>query len=223
MEKVRKVVLAYSGGLDTSIIIHWLRQNYGCQVVAFAADVGQFELAGKAVHTVSDLKRKAIAAGASKVYVQDLKGEFVRDYIFPTLKANAVYEGTYLMGTSIARPLIAKKQIEIAKKKKADAVAHGATGKGNDQVRFELTYYALEPNIKVVAPWREWEILPEFVAVLPLAIEEPEHGQRRFCRIFRRQFLELRDDGFQCLELCGFRGPGFARLDLMEGISDFLR
>jgi len=159
MEKVRKVVLAYSGGLDTSIIIHWLRQNYGCQVVAFAADVGQFELAGKAVHTVSDLKRKAIAAGASKVYVQDLKGEFVRDYIFPTLKANAVYEGKYLLSAALSRPLIAKKLVEIAKREKADAVAHGCTGKGNDQVRFELTFKALDPELKILAPLREWEMV----------------------------------------------------------------
>ncbi|MQY52954.1 MAG: argininosuccinate synthase [Firmicutes bacterium] len=159
MEKVRKVVLAYSGGLDTSIIIHWLRQNYGCQVVAFAADVGQFELAGKAVHTVSDLKRKAIVAGASKVYVQDLKGEFVRDYIFPTLKANAVYEGKYLLSAALSRPLIAKKLVEIAKREEADAVAHGCTGKGNDQVRFELTFKALDPELKILAPLREWEMV----------------------------------------------------------------
>ena len=159
MEKVNKVVLAYSGGLDTSIIIHWLRQNYGCQVVAFAADVGQFELAGKAVHTVSDLKRKAITAGASKVYIQDLKQEFVRDYIFPTLKANAVYEGKYLLSAALSRPLIAKKLVEIAKREKADAVAHGCTGKGNDQVRFELTFKALDPELKILAPLREWEMV----------------------------------------------------------------
>lgn len=159
MEKVNKVVLAYSGGLDTSIIIHWLRQNYGCQVVAFAADVGQFELTGKAGHTVSDLKRKAIAAGASKVYVQDLKDEFVQDYVFPTLKANAVYEGKYLLSAALSRPLIAKKLVEIAKKEKADAVAHGCTGKGNDQVRFELTFKALNPELKILAPLREWEMV----------------------------------------------------------------
>jgi len=159
MEKVSKVVLAYSGGLDTSIIIHWLRQNYGCQVVAFAADVGQFELAGKAGHTVSDLKRKAITAGASKVYVQNLKQEFVRDYVFPTLKANAVYEGKYLLSAALSRPLIAKKLVEIAKREKADAVAHGCTGKGNDQVRFELTFKALNPKLKILAPLREWEMV----------------------------------------------------------------
>ncbi|MDH5364954.1 MAG: argininosuccinate synthase, partial [Dehalococcoidia bacterium] len=159
MEKVSRVILAYSGGLDTSIIIHWLRQNYGCQVVAFAADVGQFELAGKTGHTVSDLKRKAIAAGASKVYIQDLKQEFVRDYIFPTLKANAVYEGKYLLSAALSRPLIAKKLVEIAKREKANAVAHGCTGKGNDQVRFELTFKALNPKLKILAPLREWEMV----------------------------------------------------------------
>jgi argininosuccinate synthase len=158
MEKVRRVVLAYSGGLDTSIIIHWLRQNYGCQVVAFVADVGQFEFVRKAVQTVSDLKRKAIDTGASKVYVCDLKDEFVRDYIFPTLQANAIYEGKYLLSAALSRPLIAKKLVEIAKREKADAVAHGCTGKGNDQVRFELTFKALNPKLKILAPLREWEM-----------------------------------------------------------------
>ncbi len=159
MEKVSRVVLAYSGGLDTSIIIHWLKQNYGCQVVAFAADVGQFDLAEKSTHTVSDLKRKAINAGASKVCVQDLKREFVRDYVFPTLQANAVYEGKYLLSAALSRPLIAKKLVEIAKREKADAVAHGCTGKGNDQVRFELTFKALNPKLKILAPLREWEMV----------------------------------------------------------------
>lgn len=146
----KKVVLAYSGGLDTSVIIKWLIENYGCEVVAFAADLGQGE-------ELSPLNEKAIKTGASKIYIEDLKEEFVRDYVFPMLRANAVYEGSYLLGTSIARPLIAKKQIEIAKKEGADAVSHGATGKGNDQVRFELTYYALKPGIKIIAPWREWD------------------------------------------------------------------
>jgi len=159
MVKVSRVVLAYSGGLDTSIIIHWLRQNYGCQVVAFAADVGQFDLAEKTRHTVSDLKRKAINGGASKVCVQDLKREFVRDYVFPTLQANAVYEGKYLLSAALSRPLIAKKLVEIAKREKADAVAHGCTGKGNDQVRFELTFKALNPKLKILAPLREWEMV----------------------------------------------------------------
>ncbi len=148
-EKIDKVVLAYSGGLDTSVILRWLKETYGCEVICFAADVGQAEELG-------GLEEKAMATGAAKLYVEDLREEFVRDFVFPALKANAVYEGVYLMGTSLARPLIAKKQIEIARQEGALAVAHGATGKGNDQVRFELTYYALEPNIRVIAPWREW-------------------------------------------------------------------
>jgi argininosuccinate synthase len=149
-DRIEKVVLAYSGGLDTSVILRWLKESYQCEVVCFAADIGQAEeLAG--------LEEKALATGASKLYVEDLREEFVRDFVFTALKANAVYEGVYLMGTSLARPLIAKKQIEIARKEGAQAVAHGATGKGNDQVRFELTYYSLEPHIRVIAPWREWE------------------------------------------------------------------
>ncbi|RJQ44096.1 MAG: argininosuccinate synthase [Nitrospiraceae bacterium] len=148
--KVNKVVLAYSGGLDTSVIITWLKETYACEVIAFCADLGQGE-------ELKAIKNKALRTGASKAYVVDLREEFVKEYVFPMLRANAVYEGAYLMGTSIARPLIAKKQIEIARKEGADAVAHGATGKGNDQVRFELTYYALQPGIKVIAPWREWK------------------------------------------------------------------
>src|SRR5919112_5175 len=149
-QKINKIVLAYSGGLDTSAMLHWLRANYDCEVVCYCADVGQGEeLAG--------LDEKARATGASKLYVEDLRQEFVEDYVWAAVKANAVYEGVYLLGTSLARPVIAKRQIEIARLEGADAVAHGATGKGNDQVRFELTYYALEPDIKVVAPWREWE------------------------------------------------------------------
>jgi len=151
MSKIKKVVLAYSGGLDTSIMIKWLKDNYECEVIAYAADVGQEgELKG--------LREKAFRTGASKVYVEDLKDEFAKDFIFPMLKAGAIYENQYLLGTSIARPLIAKRQIEIAKKEGADAVAHGATGKGNDQVRFELTYKALAPRIKIIAPWREWDL-----------------------------------------------------------------
>ena len=151
MRKINKVVLAYSGGLDTSAIIPWLKENYDCEVVAFAADVGQGD------EELEGLKEKAIATGASECYIVDLKEEFVRDFVFPMFRANTVYEGTYLLGTSIARPLIAKRQIEIAKMTGADAVAHGATGKGNDQVRFELCYYALNPHIKIIAPWREWD------------------------------------------------------------------
>jgi len=149
-EKIKKVVLAYSGGLDTSVMLHWLRERYGCEVVCYCADVGQGE-------ELEGLEEKARATGASKLYVEDLRQEFVSDYVWAAVKANAVYEGVYLLGTSLARPVIAKRQIEIARREGADAVAHGATGKGNDQVRFELTYYALEPDIKVVAPWREWE------------------------------------------------------------------
>jgi argininosuccinate synthase len=148
--KIKKAVLAYSGGLDTSVIIKWLKETYDCEVIAFCADLGQGE-------DLRAVKNKALKTGASKAYVTDLREEFVKDYVFPMLRANAVYEGAYLMGTSIARPLIAKKQIEIAQKEKADAVAHGSTGKGNDQVRFELTYFALKPDIRVIAPWREWE------------------------------------------------------------------
>lgn len=150
MSKIKKVVLAYSGGLDTSIIVKWLLDQYQCEVIAYAADVGQAE-------ELTGLKEKAFKTGASKIYIEDLREEFARDFIFFAIKANAIYEGNYLMGTSIARPLIAKRQIEIAKKEKADAVCHGSTGKGNDQVRFELTYYAFEPNIKIIAPWREWD------------------------------------------------------------------
>jgi argininosuccinate synthase len=149
-KKIEKVVLAYSGGLDTSVMLRWIKERYQCEVVCYCADVGQGE-------ELSGLEEKAHRTGASKLYVEDLRDEFVREYVWSAVKANAVYEGVYLLGTSLARPVIAKRQIEIARAEKADAVAHGATGKGNDQVRFELTYYALEPDIKVVAPWREWE------------------------------------------------------------------
>ncbi|HZH34490.1 MAG TPA: argininosuccinate synthase, partial [Pyrinomonadaceae bacterium] len=149
-KKVNKVVLAYSGGLDTSAMLLWLKEKYQAEVICFCADVGQGE-------ELSGLDEKARATGASKLYVEDLREEFVRDYVWTAVKANALYEGVYLLGTSLARPVIAKKQIEIALKEGADAVAHGATGKGNDQVRFELTYYALKPDVKVIAPWREWE------------------------------------------------------------------
>jgi argininosuccinate synthase len=148
---VKKVVLAYSGGLDTSVILRWLKENYGCEVVTFTADLGQGE-------EVEPARKKAEMAGCTEIFIEDLREEFVRDYVMPMFRANTLYEGVYLLGTSIARPLIAKRQIEIARMTGADAVAHGATGKGNDQVRFELTYYALEPEIKVIAPWREWEL-----------------------------------------------------------------
>jgi argininosuccinate synthase len=146
-----KVVLAYSGGLDTSVILKWLQDTYRCEVVTFTADIGQRE-------ELEPARAKAKAAGVRQIYIEDLREEFVRDFVFPMFRANAIYEGEYLLGTSIARPLIAKRQIEIARETGADAVSHGATGKGNDQVRFELGYYALEPGIKVIAPWREWDL-----------------------------------------------------------------
>src|SRR5881398_2440268 len=149
-KKINKVVLAYSGGLDTSAMLLWLKETYDCEVVCYTADVGQGE-------ELTGLDEKAKATGASKLYVEDLREEFVKDFVWTAVKANALYEGVYLLGTSLARPVIAKKQIEIARAEGADAVAHGATGKGNDQIRFELTYYALQPDIKVIAPWREWE------------------------------------------------------------------
>src|SRR4051794_27875321 len=149
-DKINKIVLAYSGGLDTSVMLRWLKDKYQCEIVCYCADVGQgAEMDG--------LEEKAKATGASKLYIEDLRDEFVREYVWTAVKANAIYEGVYLMGTSLARPVIAKRHIEIARQEGADAVAHGATGKGNDQVRFELTYYALQPDIKVIAPWREWE------------------------------------------------------------------
>jgi argininosuccinate synthase len=149
--QVKKVVLAYSGGLDTSVILKWLQETYRCEVVTFTADIGQGE-------ELEPARRKAEMAGVKEIFIDDLREEFVRDFVFPMFRANALYEGEYLLGTSIARPLIAKRQIEIARQVGADAVAHGATGKGNDQVRFELTYYALKPDIKVIAPWREWDL-----------------------------------------------------------------
>jgi len=154
MAEINKVVLAYSGGLDTSVILKWLADNYHCEIVTFTADIGQGE-------EVEPARAKALKFGIrpENIFIEDLREEFVRDFVFPMFRANTVYEGEYLLGTSIARPLIAKRQVEIARATHADAVAHGATGKGNDQVRFELGYYALEPNIKVIAPWREWDLI----------------------------------------------------------------
>ena len=149
--KIKKVVLAYSGGLDTSVILKWLQETYNCEVITFTADLGQGE-------ELEPAREKAQMLGVKQIFIEDLREEFVKDYVFPMFRANTVYEGTYLLGTSIARPLIAKKQIEIANMVGADAVAHGATGKGNDQVRFELGYYANNPNIKIIAPWREWQL-----------------------------------------------------------------
>ena len=177
---VKKVVLAYSGGLDTSIILKWLQTTYRCEVVTFTADLGQGE-------ELEPARAKAILLGIKpeNIFVEDLREEFVRDYVFPMFRANALYEGLYLLGTSIARPLIAKKQIEIAEKTGADAVAHGATGKGNDQVRFELAYYALKPDVKVIAPWREWELasrtkLIEFAEAHQIPIAKDKRGEAPF-------------------------------------------
>ena len=177
---VKKVVLAYSGGLDTSIILKWLQTTYGCEVVTFTADLGQGE-------ELAPARDKAILLGIKpeNIFIEDLREEFVRDYVFPMFRANALYEGQYLLGTSIARPLIAKKQIEIAEKVGADAVAHGATGKGNDQVRFELTYYALKPDVKVIAPWREWDLtsrtrLIEFAEQHQIPIARDKRGDAPF-------------------------------------------
>jgi len=175
---IRKVVLAYSGGLDTSIILKWLQTTYGCEVVTFTADLGQGE-------ELEPARRKAEMLGIKEIYVEDLREEFVRDYVFPMMRANAVYEGVYLLGTSIARPLIAKRQIEIARETGADAVCHGATGKGNDQVRFELGYYALAPDIKVIAPWREWELasreaLIDFAEKHQIPVPKDKRGEAPF-------------------------------------------
>ncbi|HET7167367.1 MAG TPA: argininosuccinate synthase [Pseudolabrys sp.] len=179
-KNVKKVVLAYSGGLDTSIILKWLQTTYGCEVVTFTADLGQGE-------ELEPARQKALLLGIKKenIFVEDLREEFVRDYVFPMFRANALYEGQYLLGTSIARPLIARKQIEIADKVGADAVAHGATGKGNDQVRFELTYYALKPDVTVIAPWREWDLtsrtrLIEFAEKHQIPIAKDKRGDAPF-------------------------------------------
>ena len=175
---VKKVVLAYSGGLDTSVILKWLQETYACEVVTFTADIGQGE-------EVEPARAKAEMLGVKEIYVEDLREEFVRDYVFPMFRANALYEGVYLLGTSIARPLIAKRQIEIAAETGADAVSHGATGKGNDQVRFEIGYYALNPEIKIIAPWREWDLtsrtkLIDFAEVHQIPIAKDKRGEAPF-------------------------------------------
>jgi argininosuccinate synthase len=179
-QRVKKVVLAYSGGLDTSVILKWLQTAYGAEVVTFTADLGQGAELGPA-----KAKAELLGVKPENIFVEDLREEFVRDYVFPMFRANALYEGAYLLGTSIARPLIAGKQIEIARKTGADAVAHGATGKGNDQVRFELAYYALEPNIKVIAPWREWDLtsrskLVAFAEAHQIPIAKDRRGEAPF-------------------------------------------
>jgi argininosuccinate synthase len=175
---VKKVVLAYSGGLDTSVILRWLQDTYSCEVVTFTADLGQGE-------ELEPARRKAEMMGVKEIYVEDLREEFVRDFVFPMFRANALYEGVYLLGTSIARPLIAKRQIEIAAETGADAVSHGATGKGNDQVRFELGYYALNPGIKVIAPWREWDLasrtrLIEYAEQHQIPVPKDKRGEAPF-------------------------------------------
>src|SRR5678816_2442395 len=176
--EVKKVVLAYSGGLDTSVILRWLQETYRCEVVTFTADLGQGE-------EVAPARKKAEMLGVKQIFVEDLREEFVRDYVFPMFRANALYEGIYLLGTSIARPLIAKRQVEIAREVGADAVSHGATGKGNDQVRFELGYYALAPDIRVIAPWREWDLtsrsaLIEFAEKNQIPVPKDKRGESPF-------------------------------------------
>ncbi|GGE29390.1 argininosuccinate synthase [Agaricicola taiwanensis] len=175
---MKKVVLAYSGGLDTSVILKWLQTTYNCEVVTFTADLGQGE-------ELEPARKKAEMLGIKEIFIEDLREEFVRDYVFPMFRMNALYEGQYLLGTSIARPLIAKKQIEIARQVGADAVAHGATGKGNDQVRFELSYYGLEPEITVIAPWREWDLtsrtkLLEFAELNQIPVPKDKRGEAPF-------------------------------------------
>src|SRR5450432_4752923 len=177
-KNVKKVVLAYSGGLDTSIILKWLQTTYGCEVVTFTADLGQGE-------ELEPARKKAQMLGIKEIFIEDLREEFVRDFVFPMFRANAMYEGVYLLGTSIARPLIAKRLIEIAAETGADAIAHGATGKGNDQVRFELTAYALNPDIKIIAPWREWQFksrtdLIDFAETHQIPVPKDKRGDAPF-------------------------------------------
>src|SRR5256712_11368010 len=176
--EIKKIVLAYSGGLDTSVILRWLQETYRCEIVTFTADLGQGE-------ELAPARQKAELLGAKEIFIDDLREEFVGDFVFPMFRANALYEGAYLLGTSIARPLIAKRQIEIARAVGADAVAHGATGKGNDQVRFELSYYALAPDIKVIAPWREWDLtsrtrLIEYADQHQIPIARDKRGEAPF-------------------------------------------
>ncbi|MGB2690890.1 MAG: argininosuccinate synthase [Thermodesulfobacteriota bacterium] len=185
MSDKNKIVLAYSGGLDTSVILKWLAEKYDAEIIAYVADVGQGE-------DLEEVREKAIKTGASKVYIENLTEEFVSDFVFPAIKANAIYEGVYLLGTSLARPLIAKRQIEIAQEENAFAVSHGSTGKGNDQVRFELTYYALDPDIQVIAPWREWDLNSRTALLdyakkndipVPVTLEKPYSCDRNLLHI----------------------------------------
>src|SRR5512147_374782 len=200
---IKKIVLAYSGGLDTSIILKWLQETYGCEVVAFTADLGQGE-------ELAPARKKAELLGIKEIFIDDLREEFVRDFVFPMFRANAIYEGQYLLGTSIARPLIAKRQIEIARQVGADAVCHGATGKGNDQVRFELSYYALEPGIKIIAPWREWafkgrEELLKFARDHQITITKDKEGEAPFS--VDANLLHSSSEG-KVLEDPGVEAPG---------------
>jgi len=182
---VKKIVLAYSGGLDTSVILKWLQETYKADIVAFIADIGQGE-------EVEEARAKALRTGACAAYAMDLREEFVRDFVFPTMQANAYYEGNYMLGTSVARPLIAKAQIDVLRKEKADAVSHGATGKGNDQVRFELTFYALEPNVTIIAPWRDWDLNSRTALIeyakkhdipVPVTVKKPYSSDRNLLHI----------------------------------------
>jgi len=226
--RIEKIVLAYSGGLDTSVILKWLKNKYGCEVIAFVADLGQGE-------DLEEIKDKAMATGATKVYIEDVREEFVKDFIFTALKANAIYEGGYLMGTSIARPLIAKKQIEVVEREGADAVAHGATGKGNDQVRFELTYMALHPNITIISPWRMWNLRSRKDLVryakengipVPVTVEKPYScDQNLFHVSFEAGILEdpwlEPKEGMYLMTVSPERAPDkprYIEIDFEEGI-----
>jgi argininosuccinate synthase len=225
---VKKIVLAYSGGLDTSVILRWLQEQYACEVIAFCADIGQGE-------EIAEVRQKAIATGASKVYIEDLQAEFVQDFVFPLIKANAIYEGGYLLGTSIARPLIAKGQMEKARTEQADSVAHGATGKGNDQVRFELTYYHFDPNIQVIAPWREWEFRSREDLIryakdrgipIPVTPAKPYSSDRNLLHIsFEGGILEdpwqEPDDAMFCLTQAPEKAPDqplYCEIDFEDGV-----
>jgi argininosuccinate synthase len=226
--RINKIVLAYSGGLDTSVILKWLRNEFGCEVVAFVADLGQGE-------DLEEIEAKALATGASKAYVEDVREEFVGDFIFTALKTNAIYEGGYLLGTSIARPLIAKKQMEVVEREGADAVAHGATGKGNDQVRFELTYMALNPNITIISPWRSWNLRSRKDLVryaqenripIPITAEKPYSVDRNLFHssfeagILEDPWLEPREDMF-LMTVSPERAPDkprYIEIDFEDGI-----
>ena len=206
MSKINKVVLAYSGGLDTSVIVKWLQQEYQCEVVTFTADIGQGE-------ELEPARKKAEAMGIKQIFIEDLREEFVRDYVFPMFRANPLYEGEYLLGTSIARPLISKRMVEIAQETGADAIAHGATGKGNDQVRFELGAYALSPSVKVIAPWREWDLtsrdrLLKYCAEHNIPVEKREERNRlipwmQICYTFLMRGMYLKILRMNQRRICG--------------------